>query len=122
MNYKDEYRDVERNAFWTLPRVLLFALFCLVALYALGFAATGGNLAIYRFWAPKQADAERVVFQNTQSFVQGKAEFINQLRLAYETADGAQKEALRQSILTEASTVDNSKLPVDEQIFIRSLR
>jgi len=98
-------------------------LLAVIAMYAIGFVATGGNLAIYRFWAPKQANAERVVFKNTQSFVDGKIEYIGQLRLAYDSADaGPQKEALRRTILTEASTVDNEKLPEEQQIFIRQLR
>ena len=122
MTYRDDFKNAERDAYWTFPKVLVAILLVMVAMYGFGFLATGGDLAIYRFWAPKQANAERVVFQNTQGFVQGKTEYISQLRLAYESADGNQKEALRRTILTEASTVDNSKLPADIQIFIRSLR
>ena len=122
MAYKEDFREVESNAFWTLPRAVFGFLLLMVFFYGVGFLATGGNLAIYRFWAPKQANAEREVFVNTQSYVQGKTEYINQLRMAYGNADGGQKETLRQTILTEASTVDMGKLPTDLQIFVRSLR
>jgi hypothetical protein len=122
MSYRDDVRAAQKETLWTLPRIVFLVLIVMVAMYGLGFVATGGNLAIYRFWAPKQANAERVVFQNTQSYVQGKTEYLNQLRLDYETADGRQKEALRRTILTEASTVDNSKLPVDLQSFVASLK
>jgi hypothetical protein len=90
--------------------------------YGLGFLATGGDLAIYRFWAPKRANAERVVFQNTQSFVQGKTEYLSRLRFEYQSADADRKAALRTLILSEASDVDNTKLPVDLQVFINSLK
>jgi hypothetical protein len=123
MDYRHEYRSVEREAIWTLPRVLLGGFVFLVVVYAIGFLTTGGDLAIYRFWAPKQENAKRVVFENTQSYVQGKAEYIGRLRYQYQSADaGAGKEALRTLILSEASTVDNAKLPADEQAFINSLK
>jgi hypothetical protein len=122
MSYRDDAREVQKNTIWTLSRAFFVGFLILLGVYGLGFVATGGDLAIYRFWAPKQENAKRVVFENTQSYVQGKTEYLNQLRLDYETADGRQKEALRRTILTESSTVDNSKLPIDLQSFIRSLR
>jgi hypothetical protein len=91
-------------------------------LCVLAFAFTGANYTTYKFWAPKQANAERVVFENTQSYVEGKSEYISRLRFQYQQADGAQKNALRTLILSEASTVDNSKLPADVQGFIAQLK
>ena len=86
------------------------------------FAFTGANFFTYKFWAPKQANAEREVFEQTQSFVQGKAEYIARLRFQYQSASGPQKDALRTLILSEASAVDNAKLPADEQAFISQLK
>ncbi len=87
------------------------------------FLATGGDLAIYRFWAPKQENAKREVFENTQSYVQGKTEYLSRLRYQYQTLpEGSQKAALRTLILSEASTVDNNKLPADLQLFIQQLK
>jgi len=122
MSYRDEFRSAQKETLWTMPRVFLVICLILLAIYGLGFLTTGGDLAIYRFWAPKRANAERVVFENTQSYVQGKIEFLTELRLDYESADGRQKEALRRTILTESSTIDNSKLPYDLQSFISGLR
>lgn len=119
--YRDDFREVQREAFWTMPRAFLGLLCAVVVMYGLGFLVTGGDLAIYRFWAPKMENAKREVFENTQSYVQGKAEYIGRLRYQYEAAEpGAQKEALR--ILSEASTVDNKKLPADELAFLNSLK
>jgi amino acid transporter len=72
MSYRDGYEKVQREAFWTVPRALLMVLVLMIVVYGLGFLATGGDLAIYRFWAPKYANAQRQVFVNTQSYVQGK--------------------------------------------------
>jgi|SRR5665213_506297 len=122
MSYRDEYREVESNTWWTLPRAFGVFVAVLVLFYGLGFLATGGNLAIYKFWAPKQANAERQVFENTQGYVQGKTEYLTRLEYQYKVADPDRKPALRTLIIDEASTVDNSKLPVDLQVFIRSLK
>lgn len=117
--YRDDFKGVQSEAMWSAPRLFLMALVFLVGVYVLGFVATGGDLAIYRFWAPKQENAKRVVFENTQSYVQGKQEYISRLRYQFLMADGPQKEALRQLILSEAANVDNSKLSPDVQGFLR---
>ena len=93
----------------------------LLVLYVLGFLATGGNLAIYRFWAPQFRDAQREVFERSQSFVQGKVQYIARLRLEYEAAPEGRKESLRRLILTEASQVDPELLPVSTRTFVESL-
>lgn len=104
-------------------RIVFGSLLGLIAIYALGFAATGGDLIIYRFWAPKQANAQREVFVNTNSYIQGKTDYLSRLRLEYTTSkDPDQKAALKTLILSEAVNVDNSKLPMDLQGFIQSLK
>jgi hypothetical protein len=99
-----------------------YILLVLIVFYGLVFLATGGNLAIYRFWAPKQANAERVVFQNTNAYLQGKATYIDRLYLDEQSATGPQKEQLRRTILDEASTVDTSKLPDRTQAIISAMQ
>ena len=98
-------------------------LLILVLVYGIGFLTTGGDLAIYKFWAPKQANAERQVFVNTNSYVQGKTDYISRLRFEYQSAkDPDQKAALKTLILSEASNIDTSKLPIDLQGFIQNLK
>lgn len=99
-----------------------WGLLAMVILYGFGFLATGGNLAIYRFWQPQIENAKREVFVNTQSYVQGKNTYIARLRLQYETAEGPEKESLRRLIIEEASTIDPANLTSSNQGFVRSLR
>ena len=94
----------------------------LVVIYGLGFLATGGDLAIYRFWAPKQADAEREVFAHSQSYVQGKIQNISQECFAYRSAEGPQKTALAGEIRNEAATISLGKLTQDEQACVTEAR
>lgn len=94
----------------------------LFVIYVAGFFATGGNLAIYKYWAPQMEDARREVFENTQSYVQGKNTYLSRLRLQYETAEGKQKDALRRIILSEAETIDLEHLTPANSAFVNSLR
>lgn len=105
--------------------ILKIALWALGALIALWLAANllfGANLLSYRFWAPQVRDAQREVFERSQSYVQGKVSHLGRLRLAHESADGAQREALRRQILTEASTVHPEDLPADLRAYLEQLR
>jgi len=124
--YRNGFREVEREFRWSLPRVAFAAILIMLLMYGLGFLATGGDLAIYRFWAPKQANAQRIVFENTQSYVQGKVEYLTRLRFQYQQAkedkEDTRAAGLRTLILDEASTVDNNKLPPDLQAFISRLK
>ena len=123
MMYRDDFRKVAREGWWTLPRVVVAIFVILVASYGIGFLTTGGDLFIYKFWAQKRANAEREVFVNTNSYIQGKTDYLSRLRLEYQTSkDPDQKAALKTLVLTEASNVDNSKLPTDLQGFIANLK
>lgn len=120
--YRDEFRSTEREFYWSAPRVALALLLLMIAMYGLGFLATGGDLAIYRFWAPKQENARREVFVNTNGYVQGKIGHLSELQLAYEQAEGPQRAALRSVIIREAAQIDNAKLPADLRGFIAGLK
>jgi hypothetical protein len=122
MAYRDDFREVQREAWWSFPRVLVGGFVTLIVLYGIGFLATGGDLAIYRFWAPKQENARRQVFENTQSYTQGKIQNISQECFAYQSAEGAQKAALAGEIRNEALTVDLDKLPADERACVSEAR
>ncbi len=122
--YRDDFREVQREAYWSLPRLALMVLVVMLVMYGVGFLATGGDLAIYKFWAPKRANAERQVFENTQSYVQGKVAYLSEMRMEYESAkpDSDQRSALRRMILTESAQIDRDHLPADLNAFVESLR
>lgn len=121
-DYRDEFKERERDAYWTLPRAIAGVVVLVIALFVIMFISAGGDLALFKFWAPKMENAKRQVFEQTQSYVQGKVSYLTKLRLDYEGATGDQKAALRRMILTEASQVDEAKLPVDLQVFVNSLK
>lgn len=124
MSYRTDFNEVQKETYWSIPRIFAVVLLVVTLGYGLAFLATGGDLAIYRFWAPKRANAQREVFKNTQSFVDGKITYLSQLRLQYMEAEpgSPSQSALRTMIVTEASTVDEDKLPPDLAAFVNSLK
>lgn len=103
-------------------KYVLIGIAALVAIIGIGWIGAGNDFLLYKFWAPKQENVRREVFENTQSYVDGKKEYLSQLRFQYQTADEGHKAALRTLILSEASSVDNSKLPDDLRGFIEQLK
>ena len=103
-------------------KVFGYAFLVLLAIYVLGFFATGGELAIYRFWAPQMEDVKREVFEQTQSYVQGKNTYIARLRRDYESSEGPQRESIHRLILSEAETIDEGNLTASNRAFVNSLR
>ena len=101
-----------------MMRGIISAIGGLLALWLILNVAIGGGLMHFRFWAPKYRDAQREVFEQSQSYVQGKVSHLTRLRLSYESAEGTRREALRRTILTEAATVDSDDLPESLQAFI----
>lgn len=115
MSYRDDFKSAESHAWWTLPRVVLAGVFGLALLYGAGFLMTGGDLAIYSFWAPKQANAENQVFHNTQAYTDGKNIQVSRLCKEAAEATGPVKEAYNNEILTEVQTMDYNKLSPGNQ-------
>ena len=122
--YRDDFNSTQKEFYWSAPRVMLAFLLVVVMVYGVGFLANGGDWVLYRFWAPKMENTRRLVYTQTDSFVEGKISSISQERLAYESAEAgsAQQRALRTMIITEAGQVDNAKLPLDMQMFINQLK
>ena len=44
--YRSGFREVEKQAWWTLPRITMFLVVLLVVLTAINFIGTGGDLPL----------------------------------------------------------------------------
>lgn len=81
-----------------------------------------GSMVLYKDIAPRWQAAEREVFENTPSYVQGKTQTLAKLKLDYENAESdAQKATFKELIATEAVTVDRDQLPANLQAFLLEL-
>ena len=91
--------------------ILIFFAFIIFAT-AITWMSTGLNLAHYSFWAPKQENARREVFEQTKAFQQGTIQELSKMYLQYSdpTTTQNQKDALASVALHQTADFDIESL------------
>lgn len=109
--YREDFRSYQREAWWSLPRIVLAIFGVMVVAYGIGFLATGGDLFIYRFWAPKQETARRKVYEQTKSYRQGSVQRLNTLCAQIGDADEGHKPMLNSVVAQEFAEWNTDDVP-----------
>ncbi len=114
-DYRDEVRFVKKEAFWTLGKIIPVGIVAIVALVALAFMLELGGLQWDRFFAPKKANVERQVFEQTKSFTHGKIQDLAKYYEEYTKTDVEDREPIRQLIIMnfaefDAGNIQNQRL------------
>ena len=87
----------------------LFALLVLGGV--LGFFGTAMDFASFKFWAPKYENAKREVFEETQSYVEGKRQDLSRYHHEWVMAkDPADKKAIEAVVRQQFSNVKASHI------------
>ena len=81
-----------------------------ITIIALLFGGNALGLWSYSVFAPKRENARREVFENTQSFVEGKRQSLTKYYNEFRKADAVEKEVLRMLILQDFANFDINKL------------
>ena len=99
-------------------------IFVVVIVLCLGVAwiAQGSDFFLYKVFAPKYANVQREVFENTHSYNKGMVQELQNMQFEYEQASPEHKAALASIILHRVADYDETKLPPDMQNFVRKLR
>lgn len=71
---------------------------CILALFILIFAANEFQIFGTKFWGVRQENARREVFEQTQSYVQGKRQELVKLKHEWENADIDSKKTIEATI------------------------
>lgn len=85
-------------------------------------AVSGIGLGIYRFVAPARVAIDNRVFHSSQAYTDGMARDLDNLRLAYMSADQAGRETIRATIQHRFAGYDGSTLPPDLRSFLVAVR
>lgn len=81
-----------------------------------------GGYGISKVFNPKYQELRHETFIEGTQYQQGKIQYLSTLMHQYQATESDNiRAALRTKILTEASMVDNTILPVDLREFIQSL-
>jgi len=103
--------------------VILIVIGFFVAIGAIGYSVGWYGVGYTKTVGKAQENANREVFEQTQSYVEGKRQELTKLRLEYEEdTSKTDKEALKRMILSDFSNFDESKLPLDLDSFLQSLK
>jgi len=102
---------------------VLITIGVIIALFAIIFAANEFEIFGTKFWGVRKENARREVFEQTQSYVEGKRQEITKYRLEYQLEkDTVAKEAIRQTIITSFANFDVNKLSPDLIEFLNELK
>lgn len=102
---------------------VFFGLLVLICLG--GWLVAGNNFLLFKFFAPRQAEVERQVFENTPSFVQGNNQELQKQYFDYVKATPQQQAAMKPIILHEAAGLGPdglSKLSPEVRSWIQQLQ
>lgn len=94
----------------------------LVVMLGLAWVVTGNDFFLYQYFAPKKAEVERKVFENTTSYNQGMIQELQNMQFEYIKADKDGKAAMKSIILHRAAAYGEDKLPLDLHSFIQGLK
>lgn len=103
-------------------KITLSILGALVGILTLTWIVQGNEFFLYKFWAPKQEQVRREVFEQTKSYNQGMIQELQNMQFEYVKATPDQKAALRSLILHRAADFPEDKMPSDLRAFIQGLR
>ena len=78
---------------------------CLLFLFSIQYL----GIVNYKFFAPKQENVRREVYENTQSYVEAKRQAITKYYQEWRKASPEEKETIKQLVLQEFSNFDLNK-------------
>ena len=122
MTYRNEFRDFQRDYYWSAPRVLAASIVGLVLLCGLAFGLNYFGYASFAFFAPRYEAVRRDQMIQSRAYSEGQTREIYRLKLQYQQAKSDdERDTIRAMALHEASAFDRSRLPSDLQTFIQQL-
>lgn len=104
--------------------MVFYLLVFVIVVLALTWVFQGNDFFMYKYFAPKQAAAERQVFEQTRSWNAGMVQELQNMRFDYiKTPDKNAKDALASIILhrTSGFNMEDPIVPADLRSFIAQL-
>ncbi len=120
--YRDDFRSVQSDYYWSGPRVFLMIVFGIALLGIVGFGLRYVAMEQFGFFAPKYEAIRRDVMIESRAYSEATTRRMYELKLQYETSPNDDAKAtIRAMALHEAHAFDKARLPRDLQIFITQI-
>jgi len=95
----------------------------IIVLIALAFGMGLLNLQSYKFFAPKYENVRREVFENTQSYVEGKRqEALKYYKEYNSTTDEQERKAIEMVVVQSFANFDDSLLAPEIYNFVKEMK
>ncbi len=94
-------------------KAALITVLVLAGLFALTFLANEFEIFGTRFWGVRKENARREVFEQTQSYVEGKRQELVKLHHEWVMADSSDKMVIEFTIRQSFANFDDSKITDD---------
>lgn len=89
----------------------MYVILSLVLLTGLSWGAEYLGIVRMGIFAPMKEDVRRKVFENTQSYVEGKRQELTKYRLEYmQTTDPQSKRAIQMTVASSCTNLDADKI------------
>jgi hypothetical protein len=94
-----------------ITKVVLVIMGICIAFIAFGWLVQGNNFFMYKFFAPKQEQVRREVYEQTYSYKQGSVQRLNSLCMQINAADDTGKDMLYQVVNQEFASWNSDDVP-----------
>jgi hypothetical protein len=122
MGYRDDFREVQREFYWSGPRIFFAAIFALILLAAVGFGLRYLGYLNTAFFAPRNEAIRRDVMIESRAYSEATVrEMYNFQRQYLAATTDEQRNAIKASARHAASGYGVNRLPADLQVFVRQL-
>lgn len=120
--YRKDFREFQREYYWSMPRLFFMGLLVLIALGSIGFGLRYLGYVQFAVFAPLEEAVRRDVMIESRAYSEATTRRLYELKIQYDTApnDDA-KASIRALALHESRAFDRTRLPRDLQIFISQL-
>jgi hypothetical protein len=117
-------RDENEDFKFPVGKIIGICLLVVVVGLGLDWVSTGNDFFLYKYFAPKQAQVQRHVYEQTPSYVKGMVQDLQDKQFQYVQADAAHKAGLADLILHDAAGVNlnDPDVPADLREFIQKLK
>lgn len=93
-----------------------------VLLLGLSWVVQGNDFFLYKYFAPKYADVQREVFQNTKAYNQGLAQELDSWRIEYAKGDAETKKMLASIVRQRTADYDLNRFPIELREFVQQCK
>ena len=94
----------------------------LICILGLTWLIQGNDFFMYKFFGIKYENVRREIFEQSQAYNQGMKQELENMRIEYDKADDAHKDAIACIMLRRVSYFGEEKLPPDMREFVTQLK